>query len=85
MIPLRASGNVTSSAVRHSERPSVNAAFSSSRSTDSMAARAVRTRSGSAMTVAAITAAHHVNATLQPLSAYTGAPSQPRRPSRTIR
>src|SRR5437660_1211850 len=52
MIPLRASGNVTSSAVRHSERPSVNAAFSSSRSTDSMAARAVRTRSGSAMTVA---------------------------------
>ena len=37
------------------------------------------------MTVAAITAAYQVNATLQPLSAYTGAPSQPRRPSRMIR
>jgi hypothetical protein len=34
-----------------------------------MAARAVRTRSGSAMTVAAITAAYHVNATLQPVTA----------------
>ena len=68
-MPFRASGSVTSSAVRHSERPSVYAAFSSSRSTDSMAARAVRTSSGRAITVAAITAAYQVNATLQPVAA----------------
>jgi hypothetical protein len=67
-MPFLASGSVTSRAVRHSDRPSVYAAFSSSRSTDSIAARAVRTRSGSAMTVAATTAAYHVKATLQPVS-----------------
>ena len=69
MMPLRASGSVTSSAVRHSERPSVHAARSRSRSTDSMAARAVRTSSGSAITVAATTAAYQVNATVQPVAA----------------
>jgi hypothetical protein len=37
------------------------------------------------MTVAATTAAYHVNATLQPVTAYSGAPSQPRRPRSTIR
>jgi hypothetical protein len=68
-MPLRASGSVTSSAVRHSDRPSVWAARSRSRSTDSIAARAVRTSSGIAMTVAAMTAAYHVNVTAHPVNA----------------
>ena len=38
-----------------------------------------------AAVVAATTAAYHVNAIVQPVAAYSGAPSQPRRPSSTIR
>jgi hypothetical protein len=67
-MPLRARGSVTSIAVRHSERPSVKAAFSSSRSTEAMAAAAVRTRSGKAITVAAMAAAYQVNATVKPVA-----------------
>ena len=44
--PRRASGSVTSSAVRHSDRPSTNAARSRSALTLSIAARAGRTGEG---------------------------------------
>ena len=50
-----------------------------------MAARAVRTRSGSAITVAATTAAYQVKVMLHPVVAKRGAPRNPRRPSSTIR
>ena len=52
---------------------------------EAVEARAVRTSSGSAITVAATTAAYQVKAIDQPVAAYTGAPSQPRRPRSTMR
>jgi len=58
--PFRARGSVTSTAVCHSDRPSVKAARSRSWSTDSMAARAVRTQR-KPHHGAAITAAYQVN------------------------
>ena len=59
---------MTSRAVCHSERPRTSAARSRSGFTASIAARAARTMRGSAMIVAASTAAYQVKAIVHPVS-----------------
>src|SRR3989304_6540804 len=68
--PLFASGRVTRKRVWISDFPRVNAAFSYSISTDSIAAFADFIIIGIATTVAATTAACHVNIMLQPVKLY---------------
>lgn len=62
-IPRRASGSVIVRKTRHSEAPRLRAICSSSRSTDSIATRAVRTSIGIDITASAKTTPRHVKTT----------------------